>query len=525
MKLFASSLLLVCSLNLYAQTNNLGEFFKYFKDGNYPKAVEILNSVPEGESNKSYLLGLTYARMQEYDKAQIYLTKAIEEKNNAQDLYYEYGQTLYANNELKKARDAFKQSAKNNYNKMQSLYYVGHISQILEDHNQAKSAYIEILKNKDIDPKIEQVARFQLAETGLNILRDQNTKKVQTEKLKSDVNIKIVPMLKKALEVDKGSTVAFDIDKRIKEIIKEFDLDPDLMKNGRRINSKRFNAYVDLKTKFDDNVTNSNFENDTTASHKESFYAEFETDFKYDFSFFKRWIVSPELRFNFNKYANQTDSDVFQNDAHSFTTTVGNKFEHLVRNAPASFIFNFEYSKNYKDYNKVHKKEFYANSTLFTIGEQFTYFNFGDTTFKFKYKNYDAYSDTLNNHTKTVSADQTIIFNNQLLIVLLEADFIDNYNNTSNSTDTYMLRFDYIIPEIFPKYSLTTSLAYTLTDTKKSMATRGHESLINPSFEISKDVTDRLKAILSIDYSNSKSKSSDYNYQKYVTNFELKYSF
>src|SRR6218665_1683940 len=98
--MFRNGLLAFSALMLASplHASSLEEFYKFFNSGQYPKAIESLSH--SNEAGKSYFLGLSYSRMQEYDKAVIQFQQAINEKNTSQDLYYEYGQALYASNEL-----------------------------------------------------------------------------------------------------------------------------------------------------------------------------------------------------------------------------------------------------------------------------------------------------------------------------------------------------------------------------------------------------------------------------------------
>lgn len=516
----------MCSNNAFSNSNPLEEFYALYKKGQYEKAIDSLNKLTidqNSEASKFYLTGIAYARLQEFDKAADNLAMAIEKGHDAKDMYYEYGQALYAKNSLKAAREAFKKSAELNFNTSASLYYQGHISQILEDHVSAKKAFLEIIKLKDKDKKIDQVAKFQLAESELQITRNNIPEK---DKLGKDIQKRILPMLKMAFDTDRNSNVALDINKRIKEIMKEFDLDPDVMINGRRISSDRFHASVDIKTKYDDNITNTNLENDTQQSLKESYIIETELEAKYDLVYKKKWIASPLFRINFNKYTNQEDSDVYSNDSAIITAAIKNKFETVAFDKASSYLFDIDFSKTFKDYNSAHKLESYSTSVLFTLGKQITFFSFGDTNFKFKYKDFKAYSDSINNHTISMSVDQVMaLSNNDLLIILFNTDMINNYNNSNTNSNSYLLRFDYILPEFMPSYTFTGSLSFTLNDTLKLSSTRGLERTITPSLELAKEINKDLKASINLEYTNNKSKSNDYTYHKYVTTFGLNYNF
>lgn len=518
----ASAALILMSSNAFANTQE--EFYKNFKAGQYPKALEALNNIKDSTlGTRPYLLGLTYSKMQEYDKAAANFEIAIREKNTNSDLYYEYGQALYAGNELKKAREAFRNSAKNKFNRPASLYYVAHISQILEEHEVAKEYFIMAIKDKESDAKMKQIAQFQLGETLLLIARE---KSAQPEDLYRRVEKYILPMMNSAYNLDKRSSLAADINTRISEVMVEFNLDPNLLANGRRINPKRYNAYVSQKIRYDDNISLVNEENNVQQTKKASFIFESEAYGSYDFIINKRYIISPEARLTYTQHSDRTESEVYQNDSFVMNIALKNKYEHKLRELPASFIFDIDYSKTNKDWQAQKKKEFYAKSTTFTFGENFSYFDFGDTTFKIKRKNYVGASETISNHTTAISADQTIFLPIQHLIVaMFEADFIDNFNNAATNTNTFLFRLDYIIPEIRPTYTLGLALATTMTDTLDQRTTRGTEVSWNPSVDLAKDLSDKSKISINYDFTKSSSNDPNYAYTKSVFTTEYRYSF
>ncbi|MBC7714462.1 MAG: hypothetical protein H7177_14045 [Rhizobacter sp.] len=509
-----------------ANANTLEEFYKQYKSGHYPQALEALNQLRVDEnslSSKAYLSGLSYSKMQEFDKANIQFAKAIELKNDSVDLFYEYGQSLYAANELRKSREAFKTSAEKKFNRPASLYYVAHISQILEEYEVAKDYYSMVLKEKDSDLKMRQIATFQISETLLSIAREKSVEPIDVNRR---VEKFILPMMQKSFEMDKSSALANDINQRIFELKNEFNLDPDVLANGRRISPKRYSGYASQKLKFDDNISLTNEENNIQQSKKESYIFETEAYGKYDFVAKKKFIISPEARMTYSQHTDRSSPEVYQNDVYIMNFSVKNKYEHLFKQKPASMLFDVDYSRTMKDWHSQKKKEFYADSTTFTFGESFSYFDIGDTSVKIKRKNYNGANETISNHTTSLTGDQTFFLPIQhLLIALFDASFIDNYNNKSTSTNTYLFRLDYIIPEIAPTFTLGFGLAYTLTDTKEMMATRGTEKNFNPSIDLSKELNSHSKISINYDYTKTSSKDISYAYNKNVFTTEYRYSF
>jgi len=234
--LLFSTLLFSTSIN--AQSAGLEEFNKFFNDGQYNKAIKALELIKLSDNQngeKEYFTAISYSKLQEYDMAIVHFENAIKRSNQSKDLYYEYGQALYAANELKASRKAFKKSIEKKFNTAASQYYVAHISQVLEEYNEAKKEYLDLLKNPDADLKIKQIARFQLAETELLLLRETNS---DAEKLKLTVEKTIIAQMKLAYNLEKTTQLASEIDGRIQELEKEFDLDPNLLVNGKRISPK-----------------------------------------------------------------------------------------------------------------------------------------------------------------------------------------------------------------------------------------------------------------------------------------------
>jgi tetratricopeptide (TPR) repeat protein len=530
-KTFKKSLLALILMFLFNQisfaNSSLDVFSQYFKSSQYQKAINALDNISEkqqGNFNKNYLKALCYSRLQEYDQAILNFEIAQKNQFDAQDFDYEMGQALFANNNIRKARDAFKKSVSKKFNTPASLYYVAYTSQILEDYESARESYSLLLKQTDLDLKLKQVARFQLAETLFLIAKNQSKGLIDLE---MKVGKFIIPMMKSSYELDKDTLLAADVLVRINELTKEFNLDPDILANGRKISNRRYSGSMSLKSKFDDNISLTNEENNTQASMRESYIFESDLYFKYDFVWLKKQIVSsPEFRFNFVEHSDRSDSLVYQNDTMTLSFNLKNKYEHLMRNQPASFTFDIDTSRILKDYEGKKNRKYYSHSLTFTFGETASIFPFGDSTIKFRYKNYTGKNNLINNHTNSISFDQTYITSkNQLIIGLIELSFVDNYNNSSTNTDSYLMRIDYIVPEIFTTYTLGTAMSLSLTDTKLYQASRGTEVNWNPSIDISKQISENQKFSLNYDFTKTTSKDLNYQYNKHLVSAEYKYSF
>jgi hypothetical protein len=298
------------------------------------------------------------------------------------------------------------------------------------------------------------------------------------------------------------------------------------MENGRKISAKKFNAYLNQKIKYDDNVTLTSAQNTIQQSLMPSVVLETEGYARYDLPWQRRFIFSGEARFDYLQYQDQINPEVYQNDSFSFYLNSKNKFEHIIFSAPASFLFDLELSKTMKDWKIQHRRSDYSTGFNLGVGEIFSFFNFGETSLKIKLNTTNGASELISNKTTTISADQTFYLpNQQLLIALVQFSKINYYNNSTTNTNNLLLRADYVLLELWPNYSLGAAMAITSTDTLEQQDQRGTEVTLNPSIDISKKLTEKMKLSGSIEYLSNSSKKSDYAYSKKVFSLEFRYIF
>lgn len=525
MKLTPLVLGLLFSTTTLAQTpEQFIEVYKKFKLGSYAEVAQTLEQMKENkktDGTRYYLLGISYSRLQQYDKAAFYLSKAILNKNETEDVYYELGQSLYASNELEKARKAFFKASKSNFKKETSFYYIAHISQVLEEYKIAKSFYVKVLKEKTSSDELKQISRFQLAEVLLEMARD---KKDARRLVKSY----ILPQMNKVVKMNEESQVAKDAAKRVKEIQREFGLDPDLMINGKRLSKKRFRLSATQTFEYDNNITLTTDSPDVQDTQKDSFI--FETDIKtsYLFDFKKRYTVKPSLSLNKVKHQDRDNSEVYSNDSFQYSIDVKNTFEHKLFNAPASALFEVDYDYKKRDVNSEQTLVFNNKTWTYTFGEKFKFFSLGNTTVKYKRKTFRSYKDTLHFNTNTISVDQVMVFKSgHLGIFLWQYDMNDNFNDTTNSTNTNLFRIDYIIPNFMFKTSLNLAFSATLTsyDDETKSEQRGQEKLLNPSIKLTRKINPHFSIDFGYSYSKQTSDDADQEYTKHSTTTDITYNY
>lgn len=505
------------------QNTFLLEAFKNFKTGSYSNALQSLKKVKGNQltlGTRYYLEGLILNRLQRFDEALPAFSKAIKYRNNSEDLYYEFGQALYANSDLVKARVAFNKSAKNNFKKNSSLYYVAHISQLLEEHKLARDTYLLLIKTAKDDKKLQQVANFQLSESFLALAENRDDSSRLVDKY-------VIPSLKKAYAILPKAPLAGDIEKRRKEIERQYGLDPNLMKNGRVLPESRLNLRFRHEFRYDSNITLATDIPTAASLQKDTFIHETNFNIQYLLQAAGRFTFTPFLRLRNTYHTDRENSTVFKNDTYNITAGLRNTIEHTLFKEQANLIFDIDYVYIGRDALGVKERPYFSRATSFTLGERFRLFSFGPTTIKFIYKDYYAYITSLYNKTKSFSIDQiksTAAGN--LLIFLFRADFIDQYNNPTQSQDNYLFRTDYLIPEIFPTYSLNVALSLSFLDTLAQQATRGTEKTYTPSIELRKSINQTMSATLGYDYTRNVSlDKANFDYKKHIVRFEISASY
>lgn len=509
------------SMTFANSKKNLAVGYTLFKKGSYYQVIDMMKKIKDKSlySSKYYLLGLSYSKLQVFDEAAKNFKRAVKYRAKNTELYYELGQALFANNDLEMARKSFMRSFKKGYKKVTSLYYMAYISQILEEFKQAKKYYGKLTNNTKADIGLRQIARFQLAEvlTALNQNKSDD---------RSIVVKYILPQYQKALKLDAESDLAADIKKRIQELRKQYRLDPNLMINGRTLPKKRYTVKFSQKLKYDDNITLATDLPTTTSTQKESFVSDSSLLVKYQMPFVNRYVITPEVRLSSTLYGDRDTKEVFKNDTTFIAPALRTRLEHTVFGKMASLIFDIEHNVTNRDRGEVKNQIFFGRTTSFVFGEKFRLFSLGDTTFKVKRKSYTSY-DSSNDYDGTTFQLTQIMSrtNGHLLLLLFINDMTRMKSSSTQDTDSYTLRADYIMPKYFMGYDVHFGFSTNFLDTKEQSSTRGTEKTYTPSVEISRKLSKSIAYALVYDYTKKTSQDSTFSYTKQTFTFELKLNF
>jgi tetratricopeptide (TPR) repeat protein len=103
-----NNLFLLLTIIIVAGCNN--DYTDLIQNGNYPKAIEILNKEIESDTinSKLYLYrAIAYSNLKEYDNAKADLDKSIKYGDNNVQAYFELGKIYYSKKNYEKAHDYF----------------------------------------------------------------------------------------------------------------------------------------------------------------------------------------------------------------------------------------------------------------------------------------------------------------------------------------------------------------------------------------------------------------------------------
>lgn len=504
---------------------DISQFYVEYKTGNYQGALDQLAQIPsEGsdfEGTRNYLMALCYKGMQKHDRAVVHFKQAIKLGKKTEDLFFEYGQSLFAVNDLLAARRAFRISFEKKYKADFSLYYIAHIGEILEDGASVKKNYIKLIKDPKAEKPLKQVAYFRLAE----LIYDQTKEKFYANNYIADY---VVPLLDKAEALDPKSDTASEIRSRYDEILLKHNMHPLLLDNGRMLSRQATTLIFTQSYSQDDNVTlesdapgltNSNTDRGSSILGSEFFYSKRYIGGRY-------FVFSPELRLTWTEYGDETNSEIYQNDSYGISPAFRGSYNFSWNKKKAELLFELEGNYTARDKNLEQKRTFFGRSLTYTLGLRRKFIPQGDTTIKIRRKDLTSYTDSISGPTSTLYVDQLYVRENgHIMVGLFIADFY-RPNDENNATNSYLFRTDYLMPRLFWGVDLNLNASLTFLDTRLQSDTRGTERTTSFGLKIQRRINNRWR--LGVNYTRTQNQSADednYSYTKTVTGLELRYTF
>lgn len=519
--LFVFSYFLIFSS--FAQNTGLESFYLKFKTGDYQAALqelELVRASTEFNPTRNYLMALTYKNMQKHDLAIAHFKMAIKLGKTSEDLFFEYGQSLFAVNELEKAKRAFRISFQKGYKTDFSLYYIAHISELLEDHSAVKSNYIQLIKDKKSDKGMRQIAYLRLAEVIYNQIKNKFYAHNYIAKY-------VVPLLDKGLAIDPKSDTASEIESRYDEILLKHNMHPLLLDNGRMLSRQATTLIFTQQYQQDDNVTLESDAPGLTSTNTDASSAIMNSELFYSKRFVggKYFVLTPEMRLSYSSYLNDTNPDIYQNDSYGISPALRGSYNFSWNKKRAELLYEIEYNYTARDKNQEKKRTFFGRSTTYSLGLRKKFFDNGDTTFKVRQRTLSSFNNALSGSTTTLYLDQLFVRENGHIIVGLFISDFYRPESEVNATDSFLFRADYLIPRLVWGIDFNLSASLTMLDTKLQKSQRGVEKNTTYGLKIQKRFNKKWR--LGVTYNRTQNDSSDvenFSYIKSVTGLELRYT-
>ncbi|MDC0254274.1 hypothetical protein OAK75_05205 [Bacteriovoracales bacterium] len=495
----------------------LAKIYIHYSKAEYPEALKKLKTVKGDQSVQAlvhYWNGKVFSKAQEYDKADTEFKKAIKKKAKIKDLYYLYGQTLYASQELKMARRYFLTSAiKKKFKPGASYYYSGVISQILEEPKKAKRYYGKIIKLKKDKDGVKKPSLFQIAK--INYAKILKLK--DKEKIKELVKNNILPQMAKARDYKKKHSLTRTIATTMMSLKRKHKIGlPGRMINGRRIPKNPWSNSVTFDVKNDTNILS---QAEDSSSLVASPYTDISGKIKYRFNSDKKdYSFHPSFKISTKRHLKRDNSSIYQNDNLSVDPTFGIVKEHKAFKYMAKTMLDLEYNYTMQDPNSKQNLEYYTNHILVSVGQEFRPFSMGDTTIKLKYKKKGAYTDSLVNNTVTFNLSQKA----KMGSITLNTDFNTYKHSQSSSTNDYKLTLTPTISKKVFGFSLAPTYSFTLTDNIYN-SSKGKETSHDPSITMTKKWKD-LSANINYAFTKKTSEEASSSYTKHIFGFGMTYN-
>lgn len=499
-----------------------------YSEGRYEATDEELTtveSVLKSADDTEELFGVLYYwqgvvanRLNDFPKAISSFDKAIKLGFDSPDLNYEFGQALYANENMKRARAQFAKSYKRKYKRGVSLYYIAYISKEIKDHKKAHKFFklVEKLPPEEA-AEVKQASEMQIADMYYEKAIDHPDEFRVMEN-------HVIPAYEKALKVDEKSNLAPMIKEKIASIQRRYDLLLFQLRNGRPVMRPPYFLKASQEFGYDSNVIFSPNETFIDKSKRQSQFTRTDIYGRYTFYHHDYFSVSPEVRFNNTYYFNRVP-EIHRNDNRVYSGAIRTAYEHDLMGRPAATLFDVDYNEVKRDINQKKKLQYNSNSLAFMIGQRFSFWDRGESVLRLRWRRFDSYSDFSDSKTFSLSFEQVVAFSLDTMLFYTSLDR-SRVENDSFDTNSFTVRADYILSRFREYVTPIIGLGVTRVDPVNLRNFRGIETLVNPSARLIKNIGKNWRAILKYDKQRYDSRDQLlFSYEKETYGLEIEYLF
>jgi tetratricopeptide (TPR) repeat protein len=512
----------------------MAESFALFKKGAYAQAIEkaetISSSDKETSGTVSFFIASSHAKLQNFEKAAEYYRKTIAIGHSPAGIFYDYGQALFATQQLKEAEKAFRKSIIAKFKMGASAYYIAFIRQTLDDKPAARDFYDRIGKLSGDPDQVKQASLLQIAELALddaNQLKEQEKEKPALKaQRKRLLEGEVTNLYLRARDFSPETDTAKLAEKKLEDIEKELDAMVERMRNGNPMPRQAYTLSLSQDFTFDSNVITRADEALAQVSNKDAILWKTGLFARYQFNFMRALSVIPEFNSSITYHSRRTQGEVFQNDNIIIAPALRTKIEHWSGGKAATMSLDYEFNYMLRDWAKSHKFQYYTRSHNFVIGERVRWFDTGATTLKLNIKFVENYNPSKNNYTPGLSITQLFGLGSGLNLVTTASADYNHARDDINDEKNFKLRNSVTFANFWEKIDFTPALALTFKDTMKQKGGRGNEFTLNPSLGFTREILKRLDGALDFTYTKNYSKDKrNYQYTKYEAHFGATYRF
>jgi hypothetical protein len=537
------------------EKSELTRIYSLYNRGSYSQALEGLAKLQQksiesdpSQMTSNYWSGLCHSRMQAFDKAIPYFEKARSAGGQFHDLDYEMGQAYYANQQLRAAREAFKRSAFQNFKIGASLYYVGFISQLLEDYVLAKKAYLKIQTFPKDPEKVKQASLLQLAELELETFGKGVKEKArfpsargpasepQSSLLEKDKKLppSVLTSFQKVVSFDPTTPVAVQAMARIEELIPQTSTAPSPTalqapsaadKNLGPV--RPWSIKVGVSGQYDTNVITKADEATIAISDTSSPLLKSELNGRYEVSLFKRLIVAPTLDITDNRYSRNDEPLVYQNNNISVVPALRNRFEYKLFDAPAATHFDFEFNYMMRNWQRIlNQMQFFSRYYGFSLGQRMQFFSFGSTILTGYFKLYRNQNDNQSAMIPSVTLTQNVNLSGGKAVSFSLSYNLNRARNEFYDRADYRMTTAFNLPNLIGQINFAVMLDFTLVDTMNQSYVRGMETTLNPSLIVTRNFSNGFYLIGNFNFTRNISQDvTNYAFSRQVAGLGCGYRF
>jgi len=513
---------------------DLAQVYPLYKGGAYTQAIDKLTKLQGDKTTPqdtqgviAYWTGLCHSRMQAFDLAQAQFEKARDLGADFEDLDYELGQAQYAAQALKPARESFKRSVARKFKVGASTYYIGFLSQLLEDWMGAYAAYGSILKLSDDVDGVKQNALLQIGELKFAEAEKIGDQESVAAQKKSKIENEVIPAFKRVVAFKDGTPAAKQASDRIAQLTPSDERgNVPTYRNGVPMPAKPWVIKVGEDIKYDTNVIAEGEQATPKVSNKASVISATALFLKYEWIFDRQFAVSPELASNLTWHANRAEAQVYQNDNLNTTPAIKSRWEYKLGDMQAATLLDAEFNLMLRDTSRLHTLKYYSRAYNFALGQRARFFSFGNTTLTANYKFYGNQDSNQNSEDLGITLGQNFSLPRGLgITVQVGADFNRAVASTYDRNN-YMLTSYLNLPDLLWDVDLGAGLLILITDTMENRSSRGWEKMLAPSITLSNTFFKRLGVSLSYAYTyNFSADQVTYAYTKHVVSLGTNYRF